>query len=69
MRYSNIQAERARAGLTMGDLARVLGVTRRTLYRWMSQGHIPQSYLDRMATLFGCSVDYLLGLTDSRTIS
>lgn len=69
MRYPNIQAERARADLTMDELAYTLGVTRRTLYRWMSQGHIPQSHLDKMATLFDCSVDYLLGITNDRAIS
>ena len=61
MQYPNINAERSRKGLTLDELALQLGVTRKTIYNWMTQGNIPQSALERMAALFDCSVDYLLG--------
>ena len=61
MKYPNIEAERARCGLTADALAASLGVTRKTLYNWCNHGKIPLSALEQMAKLFGgCSVDYLL---------
>lgn len=60
MKYPNIDAERARHGLTTEDLANTLGVTRKTFYNWYNQGKIPRSALEQMSVLFaGCSVDYL----------
>lgn len=63
MRYPNIEAERARRGMSKGTLASELGVSRKTLHNWVSSGNIPQSALARMANIFDCSVDYLLGRT------
>ena len=60
MAYPNIEAERARNWLTAEAMAQKLGVTRKTLYNWISSGNIPQSKLEAMADLFNCSVDYLL---------
>lgn len=60
MIYPNINAERSRLGLTIGELADKLGVTRKTVYNWMSHGNIPQSKLELMSDLFHCSIDYLL---------
>lgn len=60
MPYPNINAERSRLGLTIGEFAAKLGVSRKTIYNWMAHGNIPQSKLERMAELFHCSVDYLL---------
>lgn len=61
-KYPNIEAERARAGLTVGQFANILGVTRKTVYNWAAKGDIPQSKVKEMATLFNCSADYLLGV-------
>lgn len=58
--YPNIDAERARHGMTRDDLAGSLGVSRKTLYNWTHAGNIPQGKLAAMADLFGCSTDYLL---------
>lgn len=58
--YPNINAERVRNGMTMEDLAGKLGVTRKTVYNWMTHGNIPQSKLEAMAAMFKCSIDYLL---------
>lgn len=61
MLYPNIEAERARAGMSKEGLANALGVSRKTLHNWVSFGKIPQSALEKMASIFACSVDYLLG--------
>ncbi len=60
MRYPNIDAERARCGISKDALASALGVSRKTLYNWESNGAIPQSALEAMASIFKCSIDYLL---------
>lgn len=60
MKYPNIDAERARAGMSKEELAERLGVSRKTLYNWMSEGKIPQSALETMSKMFGSSIDYLL---------
>lgn len=61
MKYPNIDAERARNGLSNDALAEKLGVTRKTLYNWVTNGNIPVSKLVQLADLFECSIDYLLG--------
>lgn len=61
MKYPNIEAERARKGITNDSLAEELGVSRKTLYSWMGKGNIPTSALINMADYFGCSIDYLQG--------
>lgn len=60
MLYPNIAAERARRGWSIADFAEKLGVTRKTIYNWENAGRIPAAALDKMADLFGVSVDYLL---------
>jgi len=61
MKYPNIDAERARKGISNDRLAEDLGVTRKTLYNWLNKGNIPLSSLIKMADMFDCSIDYLLG--------
>ena len=63
--YPNINAERVRNGMTMEDLAGKLGVTRKTVYNWMTHGNIPQSKLEAMAAMFKWSIDYLLKTRES----
>lgn len=60
MVYPNIAAERARRGMSQEEFAAALGVTRKTLYNWETAGRIPAAALDKMADMFGVSVDYLL---------
>ncbi len=43
MKYPNIEAERARNGMSFENLAAALGVSRKTLYNWCATGNIPQS--------------------------
>lgn len=64
MKYPNIDAERARKGLTKTNLAKILNINRKTYYNWVSKGEIPQNKLEEMAELFDVSVDYLLGRTN-----
>lgn len=59
--YRNINAERARNGLSVAKLAEKLGIGVRTYYSWQKNGKIPASKLIQMSKLFNCSVDYLLG--------
>lgn len=61
MKYPNIDAERARRGISNDKLAEDLGVSRKTLYNWLAKGNIPLSALTHMADMFECSIDYLLG--------
>ena len=61
MKYPNIEAERARRGMSNDSLAGELGITRKTLFNWIAKGNIPMSALSKMADLFDCSIDYLLG--------
>ena len=48
--------------MTVDDLAKRIGVTRKTIYNWECAGAIPQSALEKMADIFGCSIDYLLAI-------
>ncbi|MBD5102008.1 MAG: helix-turn-helix transcriptional regulator [Subdoligranulum sp.] len=50
----------------MEQLASRLGVTRKTVYNWISRGDIPKGKLKEMSEVFDCSADYLLGLTSQQ---
>lgn len=61
MRYPNIEAERARKGMSVSEMVTALGMkSRKKYYNWVAKGRIPQEKLLIMADIFGCSVDYLL---------
>lgn len=63
----NIKAERVRLGLSTGDAARALGVALNTLLGWERNEKIPNgSSLARLARFYGCSADWLLGITEER---
>lgn len=59
--YPNIAAERVRRGLSQDDLAKEIGVTRKTIYNWERNGNIPASAVARLSDFFGVRADYLLG--------
>lgn len=62
---NNITNARERMGISQEQLANRLGVSRQTVYRWeKGKAKPPASAIYMMADLFGCSTDYLLGLTD-----
>lgn len=57
---SNIEAERARLGLSKEKLAEKLGISTNTYNGYIKGRSIPSVILEKMSKLFGCSVDYLL---------
>lgn len=64
MKYPNIEAERARAGITKENLARNLGVSTGTIKNWQNgKTEIPASKLVALAETFNVTTDYLLGRT------
>lgn len=63
MKYPNIEAERARLGLSKEELARRLGVATKTYYNWLNGVNpIPSDALIEMAQIFRSRTDYLLGI-------
>lgn len=64
---NNIASERVKCGLTQEGLAERLGVVSRTIRDWEKDARsVPSSKACEMALMFGCSVDYLFGLSDDR---
>ncbi len=62
-----IAAERALRGMSQGDLAEKLGVTRETVSRWETGTcKPPTERVAQMCDLFECSFDYMLGRTLDR---
>lgn len=67
---NNIRSERARLGLSQDEFASILDVDASTLRRWESdESSIKACHLKRMSELFKCTVDYLLGMSEERTVS
>lgn len=65
----NIKSERIRAGLTREQVAETVGVHPNSVINWEQNVCQPSaSALIALSGLFGCSADYLLGLTDERTV-
>lgn len=67
MLKSNIRSERIRMQMSQSDLAYALNVNQNSISNWETGSSTPSANnLVRMVELFGCSSDYLLGLTDER---
>lgn len=59
----NIEVERVRQQLNKGELSKKLGITSRTYANYVrGESPIPSDVLIKMALLFHCTTDYLLGL-------
>ncbi len=59
--YPNIEAERARKGLTIEALASILEISPRTYQNWQKgKGAIPSTALIKLARLFSAEMEYLL---------
>jgi DNA-binding XRE family transcriptional regulator len=66
-KYPNIEAERARMGLTRRQTAEALGVKRDTYCDWLNGKYpIPANFCVELASLFGCSVEYLLSSNERK---
>ena len=63
---NNIEAERGRHNFSKEALSRKLGITSKTYRSYVAGGDIPSNILVEMSNLFACSIDYLLGLSDTR---
>lgn len=64
----NIEAERARAHLTKEQLAKKIGITTKTYLSYIRGGPMPIQKVIELCTMFNCSADYLLGLSDQRKL-
>lgn len=63
----NMRSERVRAGLSAHEVAVMLHVSENSVLNWESGKYEPGgSKLKKLAEIYGCSVDYLLGLTAER---
>ncbi len=61
----NIEAERGRKGLSKTSVAKVLNISLTTYSNYVKEEWpIPSDVLIKAAQLFGCTVDYLLGLDE-----
>ena len=64
---NNYRSERVRSHLSADDVADSVGVSKNTVLSWERGDTEPAaSQLETMARLFGCTIDYLLALTDER---
>lgn len=65
---NRIKSERAQLGITQYELARMLTVDNTTLCSWEKGKTSPNAtQITKMADeIFGCSTDWLLGLSDTR---
>lgn len=62
-----IATERILLGMTQEKLAKALGTTNQTVYRWENGVFSPKvSELCKLADFFGCTTDWLLGRSESR---
>lgn len=62
IKFDNIRAEIARKGWTIEQFCRKIGISKGTFYSWEEKGDFPLSYVIKMSSLFGKSIDYLIGI-------
>ena len=67
MGENRIGSERVRMRISQVELANKIGVSNKTLSLW-EQNNVkcPPNMLMKLSNLFGCSIDYLLGVTEER---
>lgn len=64
-----VRDEMAKQGLKMPALASKIGFAYETLYKAVNEEsrRVSAEMVARLAKVFGCSIEYLMGLTDDRT--
>lgn len=63
---NNLKAARKAAGMTQTEVARVVGITQNGYSYWENgKAKIDHASLTKLASLFGVSVDYLLGSSET----
>lgn len=66
MFWERFESECKKVGKKPNPIAKELGITSGTVTGW-KKGSVPQPQaLNKIANYFGCTTDYLLGLSDSR---
>ena len=64
---ANIEAERGRKRIPKYKLSRMLCISQETYNLYINgENSIPSAVLVNMRNIFGCSIDYLLGVIDER---
>ena len=65
---NNLASERKRAGLTRQEVAECIGRSADVIGKWERGETSPLIVPDgiRLADLYGCSIDYLAGISDER---
>ena len=67
MKPMNMRAERIRRRMTADDVSRAFGVSKNTLLAWENGSSDPDgSMLKLMAKFYGCTVDWLLAISEKR---
>ena len=65
---NNLRAARKAAGLRQTDVAEIVGICQSGYSDWeRGKNKIDDKSLQKLAELYGCSVDYLLGREDVKT--
>lgn len=65
---NNILAERKRMGLSRADLASKIARSEAVIGKWERGESSPDlSDASKLAFVFGCTTDYLAGITEERT--
>ncbi|WP_165247537.1 helix-turn-helix transcriptional regulator [Adlercreutzia sp. ZJ141] len=63
---NRVCSERNNRGWTQAELAERVGVDKSTVVRWEAGGSIPQEKMIKMRGLFGCDIDWLIGVSNER---
>lgn len=70
MKLERLKNLREDADMSQESLSKILGISQRTLSHYESgERNIPIEILIKTADHFNCSVDYILGRTDSKMIN
>ena len=67
---NNLVSERKRSGLSREEVAEKIGRSKDVIGKWERGESSPLLIPDgiALARLYGCSIDYLAGLVDERTL-